>query len=182
MNLDQLKRHPYYPFRNFRTDDLAFLLLELYWAELFPKIISGNQDGVRHIREWVAQSPADRENGNPVFHVINRSNSPFRALRIIQRFNTEGLVELDLDKLSPVRFTGDAYVAFVPGLTYGATDDDGTTPIEELLISSDISDPCERLNTALIRKWCVERVSVETMQQTVDAYWKRVRENLIEAP
>lgn len=182
MTLDELKRHPYYPFRNFQTDDLAFLLLELYWTALFRRILEEKKKGEQWVGPWVPRSPADREDGNPIFSVIDRSVSVPRALRIVQRFNTQGLAELDLGTLSPIRFTGDAYVAFVPGLTYGATDDDGSTPMEELLISSDVSEPCERLNHRLIEKWCVERVSVEEMQKMVDAYWESVREKLIEIP
>ena len=182
MTLEQIKRHPYYPFRKFRTDDLSFLMLELYWAELFRTVLSSGEMGKHLIAGWMPQSAADRTDGNPIFHVINRSISPFRALRIIQRFNTEGLVELDLSKLEPIRFTGDAYVPFVPGLSYGATDTDGTTPIDELLISSDISEPCENLNRTFITKWCLERIPMETMRQDLDDYWKRIRENLIEVP
>jgi Icc-related predicted phosphoesterase len=180
MNLEQLKNHPLYPFNNFQSDDLTFLLLELYWAELFSDVFANAQNSNCLLSDWTARSPAEREDGNPIFNVINHSTQPSRALRIIQRFNTEHLVELNLDKLSPVKFIGDAYVAFVPGLTYEATDDDGITPIEELVISSDISESCERLNTFFIKKWCIEHVSIATMQTILDDFWAKIQENLIE--
>lgn len=180
MNLDELKRHPYYPFRNFRANDLEFLLLELYWAELFKEIVETLPEQNRY--QWTPQAPADRTDGNPIFNIIDRSKSPVRSLRIIQRFNTEGLPELDLEKPAPVQFTTDAYVPFVPGLTYGATDEDGATQIEELVISSDISSACERLNRTFINQWCVQRIIVPSMQQALNDYWKMVQGYLIASP
>lgn len=32
MTLDQILRHPLFPFADFRTNDASFLMLELYWA------------------------------------------------------------------------------------------------------------------------------------------------------
>jgi hypothetical protein len=176
MTIDELKRHPYYPLRRFRSDDLAFLLLELYWVELFRGVLSETPKGGQDIVRWEPQCPADREEGNQIFHVADRSVSPPRALRIVQRFNTEGLPELDLPSFAPLRFARDAYVAFVPDPTVGATDDDGMTPIEELVVASDVSEPCERFARTLIRQWCLERVSVAVMRSMLDAYWTRVRQ------
>lgn len=176
MELRQIKSHPYFPFRNFRSDDLAFLLLELYWVELFKDIVPPSA-----VESWRPQFPADRADGNPILHVINRSMSPPRALRIIQRFNEDRLVELDLDRMSEVRFSGDAYVPFVPGLTEEAVDEDGTTPVDELVISSDISESCERLAREFIKAWCVEPMMKTAMRERIDAYWKRIRSHLIEA-
>jgi len=181
VTLDQIKRHPYYPFRDFRTNDLSFLMLELYWAELFRTVLTESGD-YEAIEKWIPQAPADRQDSNPILDLMDRSTSRLRELRIIQRFNTEDLPELDLDNPAPIHFSEDAYVPFAPGLTYGATDEDGSTPVDELVISSDISEACERLNREFIKKWCVDRVSVEAMQQALDDYWNFVRKNLIESP
>jgi hypothetical protein len=180
LTLDEIKRHAYYPFRNFRTNDLEFLLLELYWAELFREILSLSPNFAK-FGQWTPRTPADRADGNPILNVIDRSSYPLRGLRVIQRFNTEGLPELDLEKLAPVQFTTDAYVPFVPGLTYGATDEDGVTPIEELLISSDISGPCERLNRSFMAQWCVQRVAVPAMQRSLDEYWRIIQRCLVQS-
>jgi hypothetical protein len=180
VRLEEIKRHPYYPFRDFRTNDLSFLLLELYWAELFQTIVSSHDPKKQIHTPWNPKSAADRNDGNPIFHVINRTLAPSRVLRIIQRFNTEKLPEFDPDHPVPVRFKQDAYVPFVPGLTFGATDDDGTTPIEELVISSDISNACERLNRQMITNWCVEAISAVEMQKSINNYWSFVRGYLIE--
>ena len=153
MNLDQLKRHPYYPFRDFGGNDLSFLLLELYWAELLRLTLRSAQGAENPVSLLKPVYPAERD-GNPILHVINRSLPVPRVLRIIQRFNTENLRALDLDTISSVRFSGDAYVPFVPGLTYGAIDCDGRTPVDELVISSGgISAACERFFESFVHKW-----------------------------
>jgi hypothetical protein len=176
--LAQIKQHPYYPFRNFRSDDLSFLLLEMYWAELFRNAV----DGSEQLGAWTVQTPADREDGNPILHVINRKTRPGRALRVIQRFNTEGLPELDLATMTPVPFRDDAYVPFVPDLSRNALDDDGSTPIDELLISADVSPTCERLCLEWFRRWCVDLQDPLDIQAALDAYWTQVRHNLVQLP
>jgi hypothetical protein len=179
VNLNQIKQHPYYPFRDFDGNDLSFLLLELYWAELLRWTLRAAPGAQATVSLPKPICPAERD-GNPILHVVDRSLPLPRTLRVIQRFNTENLPALDLDTFSPVGFTGDAYVPFVPGLTYGAVDSDGSSPIEELVISSDISSACERLFELFVHKWYVERVTPQAMQQSLDAYWKAVEENLIE--
>jgi hypothetical protein len=48
------------------------------------------------------------------------------------------------------------------------------------VISSDISPACEGLFEAFVRKWYIERLTPQAMQQSLDAYWKSVEECLIE--
>jgi hypothetical protein len=175
VTLAQIKQHPHYPFRDFGTNNLSFLMLELYWAELFREAVSD----AGAVRVWTPRMPADRQDGNPMLSLIDRSRGPFRALRVIQRFNTEGLPELDLRNPVPVRFKEDAYVPFVPGLTYGGMDEDGSTPLEELVISSDVSEACEQRSRDLIRNWCADRVPVAAMQKQIDDYWAWVQSHLI---
>ncbi len=103
MKLDQIKRHIYFPFRDFRSNDLSFLMLELYWAELFLTVLT--ESGAHQaVEKWTPQAPAERMDGNPILVVMDRVSSPLRRLRIIQRFNSEGLAELDLDNPVPVHF------------------------------------------------------------------------------
>ena len=179
MNLNELKRHPYYPFLDFETNALSFLLLELYWAELFRDVVTAS--GTRPPpSNWLSWFPAYFPDGNPIFHVIDRSCTPPRTLRIIQRFNERNLQAFDYENPVLIRYKAGAYVPFVPDLTYGSTDEDAVTPIEELLISSEITPACERLNREFIAMWCVERVSVEAMQQQLKVYWDFVGPYLID--
>lgn len=175
MDLASLINHPHYPFRNFKKNDLDFLLLELYWAELFRNIA-----GDRHAKDWRPMFPADREVGNPILHLIDRTSHPPRSLRIIQRFNDDHLPEFDLTTLADVWFEDDVYVPFVPGLTAGAVAEDGVTPVEELVISSDVSPACERLTRKLVAAWCVYRVPEAEMRVIEERYWAEVNRHLHE--
>ena len=177
MTLIEIKRHPSFPFRDFVTNDLSFLLLELYWAELFRSVL---QDAGYPAQDWVPLFPADRLDGNPILFLINRTLHPFRELRIIQHFNTDHFPELNLEQLAPVHFTDGVHNPFIPSLSYEKTDDDGVTPADELVLFSDISEACERLNRDFIRKWCVECVSVDSMQQTLRTYWTYIKQYLID--
>lgn len=174
MNLDEIKRHPNFPFRNFCTDDLEFLMLELYWAELFKNALP---QGL--IEVWNPELPADRE-GNPILFVVNRSVISPRILRVIVRFNDQHLAELNLDTFEKVQFKDDAFVPFVPDLTRGALDEDMITPIEELVISSSVSDSCERLFREYVKLWCCEWLSVDNMLVRLNDYWNKINSSLVE--
>lgn len=176
VTLDEIKRHPSFPFRNFRTDDLDFLMLELYWAELFREAIPQAAHGV-----WKPAQPADRDEGNPILSVINRDITPPRKLRTIIRFNDEGLPELDLDTFAPVQFEHDAFVPFVPDISRGALDEDMTTPIQEIVISTSLSDSCERLFREYVQLWCAQLIPEARMAALLEEYWKKVDASLIQA-
>lgn len=178
MRLEEIRLHPYFPFHDFESNDLSFLLVELYWAELIRMILSG-LDGRSYAANWLPAVPADRLDGNPILQIVDRTLSPPRQVRIIQKFNMPRVPEFDLDTLALLRFRGEVHLPFSPSLTYEALDEDGTTPMEELVIFSDISSPCERLNQQFISKWCIERITVSAMEQMLDGYWSIIRANLV---
>ncbi len=37
--LSQIKAHPNFPFGNFRDNPMSFMMLELYWVELFREVV-----------------------------------------------------------------------------------------------------------------------------------------------
>ncbi len=181
IKLDDIKRHHRYPFADFVTNDLSLLMLEMYWAELIGSILikAGNETSALG---WLPAVPADRLEGNPILQIIDRGTVPPRQLRIIQKFNSTDAPAFDLATLAKLRYTDEVYVPYSPSLTYEGLDEDGETPIEELVIFSDISDPCERLHRQFVTKWCIDRVSVPSMHEMVAEYWKLIQANLIEVP
>ena len=176
MTFDEIKSHPHFPFCGFRDDDLEFLMLELYWVEVFRGIV-----GSARAVAWKPLFPADREEGNPMLHLIERSTPVPRMLRIIQRFNTGGLPELNLDTKDRLMFRGDAYLPFVPGLTWAAVDPETLGPAEELVISSDVTPACERFLRWFLTAWCVDRISVADMDGGISKYWAQVNARLVPA-
>jgi len=61
MKLEQIKQHPDFPFRDFRSDDLQFLMLELYWAELLRDSLPEATAA-----DWGPEWAADPSDGNPM--------------------------------------------------------------------------------------------------------------------
>ncbi|WP_089726260.1 hypothetical protein [Candidatus Thiosymbion oneisti] len=176
MKLEQIKRHPDFPFRDFQSDDLQFLMLELYWAELLRDSLPESVAA-----DWGPEWAADPEDGSPILSVSNRKLMPPRMLRIIQSVNNDQFPELDLETWEPITYRGDAYyIPCGPSLTYGKTDQDLKTPIEELVIFSEVSEVCERMVRDYIRLWCVERISEKQMEVVVEAYDARLDAVLID--
>lgn len=175
MKLEQIKQHPDFPFRDFRRNDLQFLMLELYWAELLrdslPKAIAA---------DWGPEWAADPLDGSPILSVSNRKLMPPRMLDIIQTFNDDQSPELNLETWELITYRGDVHIPFYPSLTYGGLDQDMETPIEELVIYSDVSEVCERMVRDYIRLWCVERISEDQMDEVQKAYWERFDAVLID--
>jgi len=173
MKFDEIKKHANFPFRNFQQSDLEFLMLELYWATLFQEVV-----GESARAEWKAECPADRDQANPILFLSNRTVKPLRIIRIIQRFNEKQLPEINLETFDDLTFEDDAYVPFVPDVTIGALDQDMVTPIDELVVSSDISPVCERYVQEYIGFWCVDLCSIEEMQDRLEIYWNEVNSHL----
>ncbi len=175
MTLDKIKNHPQFPFVNFQKNNIDFLMLELYWVELFSDILGENI-----VKSWKPELVADQEDGNPIFVVANRNNNVPRIIRVIQRFNIRALPELNLNTLDTIYFTDDAFVPYAPDISRGATDFDMLTQVDELVISSTVSDDCEKIFREHIKLWCVDLVSLDTMLGYVNDYWKKVNSKLIQ--
>ncbi|GEM_PF-1374343 len=174
MKLEQIKRHPDFPFRDFRSNDLQFLMLELYWAELLREILPESV-AADWGPEWAANP-----SGSPILSVSNRQVMPPRMLRIIQSVNDDRFPELNLETREPVTYRGDVYIPCGPSLTYGGIDQDLKTPIEELVIFSEVSEVCERMVRDYVRLWCVERVSEKRMEEVEETYEARLDAVLID--
>lgn len=148
-------------------------LLAKYWITLFRKATSHSN------RRWVPMYPPDLTDGNPVLCFISRDIRPYRSLRVIQNFNYEKLPELRLGSNEKIYFGDDAYVPFAPMLNQDSFDVDGETPVEELVISSDISDDCENCFNKFVDIWCVMNVNAYIAEDIVDGYWKMVDSRLV---
>lgn len=176
MSLSEIKSHPRFPFRDFAENVEDARLLRKYWRELFRRALRQNTRG------WVQMYPADLTDGNPILSFINRGARPYRALRVVQRFNHESLPELTLESNDIVYFEDDAYVPFAPMLNNEFLDIDGETSIEELVISSDISDKCEYYFRSIVREWCTMRIPLHLMEAHIGTYWDIVNSRLAPQP
>jgi len=157
-SLAQIKSHPDFPFAGFRENPLSFLMLELYWTELFRDIAGGI------LRDWMVLADAAPD-GNPILSVVNCSNA--RALRIIQKVNDEGKPRY------PDHQGEGAYYDFQAWLNTGYLSD-GEVELNELVLFADVSTQAEREARALIRLHCVELASVAVVEDAIRAFENRV--------
>jgi hypothetical protein len=154
----QIKLHPAFPFLDFRTEPTSFLMLELYWAELFREVVGEALEG------WSVLADAEPD-GNPILSVYNDGDG--RALRVIQKVNDEGKAPL------PERQGEGVYYPLQAWLNVASTPD-GDAALNELVLFADASELAEAEARALIKLHCVEAAVESTLEAAIRAYEDRV--------
>ena len=157
-SLDQIKSHPNFPFDDFLTNDISFLMVELYWPELFKEIM-GDAWG-----DWIPSQEAARD-GNPVFSVHNRTEG--RALRVIQKYNEESKPPY------PQARGAGAYYGLQPWLGNTLTPD-GEEELIELVMASDCSAQSEQENSRFIREHCLNKIAPDRLEELIVEFEQRV--------
>ena len=156
--LSQIKAHPNFPFDDFRDNPLSFLMLELYWVELFAEVVGDT------VSEWRPLSDAE-PHGNPILSLVNLSHA--RALRVIQKVNE------DLKPIFPDARGEGTYYGLQAWLNIGRTSD-GEVELNELVLFADLSEHAEREARALIMLHCVDLAQETVVEEAIRAYENRV--------
>lgn len=152
-NVQHIKYQPSFPFRDFETDELQYMYLELYWVYLFKSVIGENVD-----RAWTAFHPPSLErDGNPIFSVVNRSLG--RAVRVIHQQMGEGDVAY--------REGGRYYPLYAFLSNLEDRGDEAGAPIVELGLVADLSDEGEAAARRFIAMFCVDRVTPAEMERAI---------------
>lgn len=155
-NLRYLKQHPLFPFRDYRTDELQYMNLELYWLYLFKDVIGGNADG--SWRAWHA--PDDAHEGNPIFSAINLELK--RGIRVIQHTQEEGQSHYA---------QGGDYFPFQPYLNHTVAEPfEPELEILELCFLADVSEESEKRSREIWKQFCVDLVSEPVMEELIRRY------------
>ena len=155
-NLAQIKSHASFPFTDFDNNPLSFLMLELYWCQLFKELMG--KKGV----DWEVAADAQMD-GNPILSVASLLHK--RKLRVIHKVNEEN---------KPV------YPDHVgEGVHYGlqAWLNDGNfnaNAVNELVVCADLSSFAEQEAINLIRLHCIDLVEEEVVEKAIDEYEVRV--------
>lgn len=150
--------HPNFPFADFASNDVSFLMAELYWRELFRSVMG------ERLGDWTPIEPAARD-GNPMFAAY--SPAAGRALRIIQKTNENKKPEY------PNTSGEAAYYPVQPWCNKSLTPD-GDQELLELVIYSDCSNFSETINRQLITRHCIDQLPVEELERLIRAYENRV--------
>lgn len=157
--LSQIKSHPDFPFADFESNPLSFLMLELYWAQLFAELMKDNAG------DWKSLRKAEMD-GNPIFSTTSLALK--RQLTVIHKINTN-------NKPAYPAFVGEGtYYGLQAWLNNGYTAD-GETPLNELVLYADLSAETEKEAIKFIRSHCLELVDGETMQQNINDYEDRIQ-------
>lgn len=148
-NLAAIKDHPEFPFSAWQSDDVAFLMTELYWAELAREVI-GSEPAA--LGEWQPLFETTRD-GNPILSLAN--TRALRSLRVVMLGPRETEGDPDPD-VTP--FLGETYL------------DDGETEILELGMFARISLETEPVIRELIEHHCLRHDPPEMLEAMIAAF------------
>jgi len=141
-NIDEIKKHPKFPFGEFIEDDEEFLMSQLYWLEIVKSIAACSP------YRWEPWFTAAERDGNPMFSSVSYEIQ--RGVIIIQHASAAGAPDSPSSRL----------VAWVDSI-------DTEPVIEHLTISSEISDDCEQWVRRLLHFYLVESYSKQAMEQEI---------------
>jgi hypothetical protein len=157
--LSQIKAHPNFPFDDFETNSLSFLMLELYWSQLFSELIGESKKG------WQPSLKAELD-GNPIFCATSLILK--RQLTVIHKTNKD-------NKPAYPTTTGEGtYYGLQAWLNNGISID-GTTSLNELVLFADLNSITETEALKLIRLHCIELKDESTVEAAIAEYEELVK-------
>lgn len=156
--LEQIKAHPSFPFADYATNNLSFLLLELYWAQLFAEVMA------EALEDWVPIEDAELD-GNPILSVASMSH--LRALRVIHKVNEES------KPVYPATKGEGTFYSLQAWLNEGRTPD-GATVLNELVLFAEPAHETEKEASRFIHLHCLEMADSEALERAIGEYESRV--------
>lgn len=160
-SLSQIKAHPDFPFPDFQTNSLAFLMVELYWAQLFEETVGVSTHA------WKPTRKPERD-GNPIFCVTSLPLK--RRFTVIHKTNTN-------NKPSYPQQSGAGTYYGLQAWTDHTFLNDGQTPLEGLVLAADLQPTTERLVLDFIMQFCIKLDTMDEMERSIAAY-----ENMVKMP
>lgn len=153
--LEQIKAHPAFPFVRFREDEPQYMMVELYWLELWKTVLGPVS------AEYVAWlEPDGAQEGNPIFSALHEP--PSRGVVIKSKWMEEGQSHWR---------GGGRYFPFQPYVARYPVGTEGPEPsVMTLVMLADVSAEAEQHVSEFLRAFCVERVSWEELEAKCAAY------------
>lgn len=155
--LDDIRRHPKFPFADWKQDDVSFLMLELYWAELARAILGDEMSN------YTALFDTQRD-GNPILDITNQTTR--RGLRLIMIENEENWPQY------PAQTGKDTFYALHPFLNNSFLPD-GTTPVVELGMFLALDERYLSYFEYFVRLHCCDYAPMEKTEQAFVEYEKK---------
>jgi len=152
--LDDIRRHPAFPFVGWQDDDLQFLMLEMYWAERVRGLLGDDLHG------FTPQFDTDRD-GNPILTVTNLET--LRGLRLVVIENDEG------KPISPNATGADGFYGLY-GFMNGSRLPDGETPVDELVLLVHLDERFAPYFDQFVTAYCKDGETPDQMEARLQAY------------
>lgn len=153
-SLDDIRRHPNFPFDAWQQEDVSFLMLELFWAERV-RLILGDE-----MANYVPLFDTERD-GNPILTLTNQVAR--RGLRLVVLENEE-------DKPPYPKKSGpEAFYSLYAYMNIGRLSEDDT-PVDELVMLVRVDDRYNSYFEALLRQHCCDYASTEQMEDSIATY------------
>jgi hypothetical protein len=153
-SLEDIRRHPKFPFDAWKRDDICFLMLELYWAELVRSVLGDE------MANYAPLFDTERD-GNPILTLTNLNAR--RGLRLIMIENVENKPKYP-EKTGP-----DAFYSFYPFTNNGLLPD-GETSVEELGMFITLDERFTSYFEYLVKLHCCDYASMAQMEEAIVAY------------
>lgn len=153
-SLDEIRRHPAFPFPAWQHDDFQFLMLELYWAERVRALLGDDLAGYAPLFD------TDRD-GNPILTLTNTQQA--RGLRLIALDNQ------DAKPVYPDAKGADAFYALYGFLNKGRLPD-GETPVDELVLLVHLDERFAPYFDKFVLWHCKEALPLEEMEERLKTY------------
>ncbi|WP_394196597.1 hypothetical protein [Litoreibacter albidus] len=152
--LDDIRRHPAFPFPAWPNDDHQFLMLELYWAERVRELLGEDLSGYAPLFD------TDRD-GNPILTLTNTQQA--RGLRLVVLEN-ENAKPVYPDSKGPDAFYG------LYGFTNKGRLPDGTTQVDELVLLVHLDERYAKHFDSFVKWHCVENLPMSEMERRLQEY------------
>lgn len=157
-DLRALMAHRAFPFADWQSNDLSFLMLERFWAEFFRDIVGPTAS------EWRQRFPIPRD-GNPIITVGHPRTR--RAFRVIVTVNEDDL------PVYPERSDDGSYYLLTAFMN-NADELDGLPPWNELGFFAEMNPAMLDDARFFIRAHCVDGASQEEMERWILDYERRL--------
>jgi hypothetical protein len=158
--LAEIRLHPDFPFANWQTDDLSFLMSELYWSCLAEETIG------EEASYWKPEFDSERD-GNPILTIVNRSS--LRGLRVVMLMPKINISIADISTNNSEEDISAPPFDLYPYLNVGKLAD-GETDVSELVLLARIGVGTEELVRKLIHLHCVQAVSAQSLEAEITDY------------
>jgi hypothetical protein len=167
MTLDDIKKHPLFPFVKFQTDDAAFLMLELFWTQLAQEALGPDLAATA-----VPLMEADQKDGNPI--LFFRLPNPARAIRVVLTFNDDDL-PMPQNRTPENPYVYHRPIEFFPDKAPLSFDRYPPETVDAMLIFCDMNAPdVFPIVTAMMRDFFIEGLAMSDIEARADQYCKQI--------